>query len=116
MSATLSDYDNFIRTLDINPECLNSLVCPESDKGIGERMILVPSLVSTEFNKEKIISICKDFSDSYTVFVLTSSTPQAEIWTKEGATLLTSENISEELTNLKNSNLKNGLLCNGSKI
>ncbi|MEB3850925.1 DEAD/DEAH box helicase family protein [Acinetobacter pittii] len=109
MSATLSDYDNFIRTLDINPECLNSLVCPESDKGIGERMILVPSLVSTEFNKEKIISICKDFSDSYTVFVLTSSTPQAEIWTKEGATLLTSENISEELTNLKNSNLKNGL-------
>lgn len=109
MSATLSDYDSFIRTLDIDPNSFNSLVCPESDKGIGERMILVPSLASTDFNKEQIISICKDFSASYTVFVLTSSISQAEVWVKEGAILLTSENIGEELIRLKQSNTKKGL-------
>lgn len=109
MSATLNDSENFIRTLGINKVSFDSVVSPESDKGIGERMILVPSLVSIDFNRTKIIEICKDFSQTYSVFILTSSTPQANDWLEVGAKLLNSENIEDELNLLKQSTHKKGL-------
>ncbi|TCB49318.1 DEAD/DEAH box helicase [Acinetobacter sp. ANC 4779] len=109
MSATLADSDSFIRTLGLKKETVESIISPESDKGIGERMILAPSLVSPDFNRPIVMELCVEFSNHYSVFILTSSTSQSLEWVERGAKILNSENIAVELVLLKQNPKKNGL-------
>lgn len=109
MSATLTDSDNFIKTLGLKADTVKSIINPDSDKGIGERMILAPSLVSPEFNRSIVIDLCTEFSKNYSIFILTSSTAQSLEWVEKGAKLLNSENIDNELLLLKQRAQKNGL-------
>lgn len=108
MSATFSDSDNFIRFLGLEKDIVKNMVAPTSDKGTGERMILVPSIISPDLDKNKVIDLCADLSKQTTVFVLTSSINQAEVWINEGAIFLNSENINEALSDLSSQINKSG--------
>lgn len=108
MSATFSDSDNFIRFLGLEKDIVQNMVAPTSDKGTGERMILVPSIISPDLDKNKVVNLCADLSKQTTVFVLTSSINQAKVWTDEGATFLNSENINEALFDLSSQMNKSG--------
>ena len=101
MSATFAGSDNFVRILGLNPDTVYNILSPTTDKGIGERMILVPSLTSPTIKREDIINLCCEYSKKYSVFVLTSSFNESNDWVQEGAILLDSNNIEEELEELK---------------
>lgn len=107
MSATYSESDNFIRILGLKSETVKNILSPKTDKGIGERMILVPALASSNIEREEIIDLCREYSHKYSVFILTSSFDEATDWVNQGALLLNSDNIQEELEQLKQN--KHGL-------
>ncbi len=102
MSATLADDNILIRDLDIDPSALNRIISPNNDKGIGERMILTPSLIDQSLTRETMINFITELSKKHKVVVLTPSTNQAQDWVTNGAQLLNSDNIANGLEQLAN--------------
>src|SRR5690625_3163262 len=82
MSATISDDSEIIRTFDASPDSVKDALQSRSLAGISERMILIPELMSFEFDQElseRIIKWAVDKKRIGTV-VLVSSDKAAEGW------------------------------------
>ena len=104
MSATLADDNILVRDLDIQPCALKRIISPNNDKGIGERMILTPSLIDQSLTREIMIDFISQLSEKYKVVVLTPSTNQAKEWVNKGAELLNSDNIADGIERLSDPN------------
>ncbi len=91
MSTSIKDGGALIRNLGCSSEAMCRVVEPVSERGIGERMIIPVSLVDAAIRKEQVATLCRDFSNQTNVVVLCSSYRQAQIWVKEGATLVKTE-------------------------
>lgn len=100
MSATLADDNILIRDLDIEPSALERTISPNNDKGIGERMILTPSLIDLSLTREIMINFISQLSKKHKVVVLTPSILQAQDWIDKGAVLLDSNNIQDGIEQL----------------
>lgn len=104
MSATLADDNILVRDLNISPSALKRIISPNNDKGIGERMILTPSLIDPSLTREIMIDFISQLSKKNKVVVLTPSYLQAKDWTDKGAELLDSDNIQSGIEKLAEPN------------
>ncbi len=94
MSATLLDDSLLIKELDINEKAVKSPLVNSKNYNIGERMILIPSLINESLNNSKLSEISKDIDKNIIVLTPSSHISYTKRWTEVGAELLDSKNIS----------------------
>jgi len=86
MSATLADDSLLTRELGVSVDAASKPIMPPSDRGIGERMILAPSLVDPALERGYVMTLCAELAKQWNVVVLTSSGELANDWVQAGAT------------------------------
>lgn len=101
MSATLSDDSTLVKELGVSTDAALSPVFSDSDKGLGERMVLAPSLISEGLDRDAVIELCSRLNGDYNVVVLSPSDKQSKIWEKAGASIYSPEEFSDGVNNLK---------------
>lgn len=101
MSATLSDDSALLRELGCDPEAAKAPIVPPSDQGVGERMILAPSLVDPKLDRKWVMQTCANLSSKYRVVVLTASEKAAKEWTSVGAIVATGSDVAPSVDKLK---------------
>lgn len=103
MSATLADDSLLTRELGAAAKAAANPVLPPSDRGLGERMILAPSLVDPDLKRTFITDLCADLAKSFNVVVLTSSEQSAKDWQVVGATYFAGDGFSDGVRKLRDS-------------
>ena len=101
MSATLADDSVLVRELNCNPDSAKNPLIPRKDKGLGERMVLAPSLINKELGRNFIMKLCNKLSNKINVVVLSPSKKLAKDWEKYGAKSVLSDNVPEAIQKLK---------------
>lgn len=101
MSATLADDSLLTRELGVAASATAHPILPPSDRGLGERMILAPSLVDPELDRGYIMDLCADLAKDHNVVVLTSSGQLAADWVMKGATYFVDETFAEGVRKLR---------------
>jgi len=107
MSATLADDTVLIRELGCDISAARKPVLPKADKGIGERMVLVPSLVNKKLNREWIMKVCGAYSKKFRVVVLSPNGKLARDWESVGAKVVPGDEVSRTVEQLKDSSSGN---------
>ncbi len=85
MSATLADDSVLVREIGCSIKAATNPIIPSSDKGLGERMVLAPSLVHKDLTRETIMRICASFAQHVKVVVLCPNEHVANHWIPFGA-------------------------------
>ena len=101
MSATLADDSLLTRELGASPHSAAHPILPPSDRGLGERMIIAPSLVDPNLERADIMRLCVDLAISSNVVVLTSSEHLAGGWRAIGAKYFAADSFSEGVRMLR---------------
>jgi hypothetical protein len=101
MSATLADDSLLVREFGVDAIASSSPVTPASDRGLGERMILAPALISPELDRDYVIGLCVKLAKAKKVVVLTSSEQLANDWVSRGAQYFAGEHFSEGVRRLR---------------
>lgn len=101
MSATLADDSLLTRELGVASSATSNPILPPSDRGLGERMILAPSLVDPNLDRGYIMDLCADLAKNYNVVVLTSSGQLADDWVQKGATYFVDDTFADGVNKLK---------------
>lgn len=106
MSATTQNDSFFIKGLWLNSEIIRNPLTPKQEKWSGEKMILIPSLIHEELDRNVIINeIAKEISQAKTGRVaITSSYRNARLYENIGSEITNTTNILDKVTQLKNGN------------
>jgi replicative superfamily II helicase len=101
MSATIADDSSIIRTFDANPKAIGSPIVPDTLAGVGERMILAPSL--TKLNNRDDLKMARKLAQATAKqvgsVVLVPSERAAERW-KNAGTLVMGVKVEEAIESL----------------
>jgi hypothetical protein len=101
MSATLADDTVLIRELGCSLEAAKEPVIPRSDKGMGERMVIAPSLVDPRLNRQWVMKLCSALSRKVNVVVLSPSEWAAREWEGDGAHVFLGDDVTAAVEQLK---------------
>jgi hypothetical protein len=101
MSATLADDSLLTRELGVASSATSNPILPPSDRGLGERMILAPSLIDPDLDRGYVMDLCMELANHYNVVVLTSSMQLAADWVLKGATYYADDTFAEGVRKLK---------------
>ncbi|RYD85685.1 MAG: DEAD/DEAH box helicase, partial [Verrucomicrobiaceae bacterium] len=105
MSATLSDDSALVRELGCDPDAAREPIVPPSDGGVGERMVLAPSLMDPKLDREWVMTWCRKLAKKFRVVVLTPSEKAAREWEAVGATVEIGDKVKETVEGLKKGTL-----------
>lgn len=102
MSATIADDSSIVRTFDANPKSVSNPIVPASLAGVGERMVLAPSLMELDKSPLKVTkAITKVVAQKYAgVVILTQSEAQAKEWEDVG-TVVVGDAVTSAVKELK---------------
>ena len=103
MSATLSDDSALVRELGSALDAALTPIIPPSDAGVGERMVLAPTLIDPKLDRNWVMSWCGELAKSASVVVLSSSEKQAREWAPFGATVVLGDRVDDAVHDLKQS-------------
>ena len=107
MSATLLDDSILIKELDVSENAVKNPLINKMYYNIGERMILLPSLLHNCLNRETVSNICKKKAEEgNNVVILVSSFNEKIIneWKKVGAQVARRTDIIEKVAMLSQTN------------
>lgn len=102
MSATLADDSVLIREIGCDISAARKPILPKKDYGLGERMVLVPSLIDKKLNRAYVMNLCAKLSQRVNVVVLSPSGKMAREWETVGAKVVLKDNVSSAVRDLKN--------------
>lgn len=102
MSATLADDSILVKELGCSSKAALNPIIPPSDKGLGERMVLAPSLIHKELNREAIMDICSSMAAHVKIVVLSPSEKAANQWANFGAKVFMDGQVPAGVKELKN--------------
>lgn len=102
MSATTQDDIYFVKTLDFSIESIKNPIISKEHMWSGEKMILIPSLVSDKLNREDILDYFCSMEYKFGVVSLTPTTKKQDDYTKYGCAIVDTKNIFEETEKLQN--------------
>ena len=86
MSGTLVDDSLLVRELACEPDAARKPIISTNDSGIGERMILIPTLVDIDLSRDWVMKLCTKLTTrNINVVVLSSSEKLAREWETHGA-------------------------------
>jgi hypothetical protein len=103
MSASIHDGAPLIRELGCGEAAASEPVQVDGEAAVGERMVLVPSLISPDFSKEKVCEVVRRFVPSANVVVLVPSEAAAKFWVDNGASMAVGDAFSSNVARLKTS-------------
>ncbi|MGA2172547.1 MAG: DEAD/DEAH box helicase [Sedimentisphaerales bacterium] len=101
MSATLADDSVLVRELGTDISAAEKPVMPANDRGMGERMVVAPSLVDSKLDRAWVMSLCGRLSKKLNVVVLSPSAPKAREWESFGAQICLGDDVKEAVESLK---------------
>lgn len=101
MSATLADDSVLVRELGCEPQAAQKPIFSGADTGIGERMVLAPSLVDKRLSRGWIMKWCQNLSRKVNVVVLSPSEKSARDWEKVGAVFSLGDDVEATVKNLR---------------
>lgn len=111
MSATVSDDSFLIRGMGLSPDTVrNPLTFPE--KWSGEKMVLIPSLVSSELERGEMVAQFGKPTDERKIGIvaLTPSFKGSADWEKYGAVVATTDTIHTEVERLRKGEVEKTLV------
>ena len=102
MSATMVDDAAVIRQFSVGKEAVLRPIRPKVSGDIGERMVIAPSLVDSTIEETTIVDLVDAIRNHHhiNVVILVPSGRRAQLWTSQGAILVTRDNISEVMAKL----------------
>jgi len=103
MSATLADDSALVRELGCKLQCVTKPVAITSDRGMGERMVLAPSLIDKSLDRDFLMKWARQMAETYNCVVLAPSDELAREWETHGAHIFSAANIENALTDLRGS-------------
>lgn len=106
LSATLTEDAFLVRDLGLNATSVGEPLMLEDVKYSGERMVLIPTLVSSYLTREKIIKWVSRYSEKhgdFGVVALVPSRKHAKEWGTRGATTTNVQNLGESIARFKES-------------
>ncbi len=103
MSATTQNDSFFLKGLGLNIQAITKPLIPKQEKWSGEKMILIPSLIHDELDRDSIVV---RFSKPNTarkagLVAITSSFNKAKVYQNQGSIVADSKNIFETVSKLK---------------
>src|SRR5260370_10597465 len=103
MSATVTNDAFLVKGLGLTADVITSPLVDRNEKWSGEKMVLIPSLISSELNREAMISVFAPESDKrkYGRVVLTPSFQIANEWRAAGALVADKKTIYSYIEALK---------------
>ena len=101
MSASIHDAAVLIRELDCDPHAAGSPIEISEDSSVGERMVIVPSLINTDFAHDELVQVAFRVATVANVVVLVPSFPAAALWERAGAVVAHNQSISAVIDQLK---------------
>jgi len=112
MSATTQNDSFFLKGLGLNIQSIINPLTPEQEKWSGEKMILIPSLIHENLDRNFVIDKISKTNPSRKVglVAITSSFNKAKVYENQGSIVAKSENIFEEVSKLKQGNYSNTLV------
>ena len=110
MSATISDDSFFIRDLGIKKEVVENPLT-FNKKWSGEKMVLIPSLIDDELNREEIVNLIGGIKNTpFGIAVLVPSFSHAKIWQSCGSTIIDKSNLNQEINAFKNGQFRHPIV------
>lgn len=103
MSASVHDGAILVRELGCSKEAALEPVDESGESSVGERMVIVPSLIDTEFSDAQLIEVAQVVSRTANVVVLVPSFAHARKWAEAGARVVSPDDISDAIFSLKKS-------------
>ena len=102
MSATTQDDSFFVKGLGFKPDSVRTPLSCETQKWSGEKMILIPSLIHDNLDRELMVTnLAKPKNKRYGTVVLVSSFIKSEYYKSLGSTVSKSDSIFQNVMNLK---------------
>jgi hypothetical protein len=101
MSGTLADDSVLVREIGTSVDAAKTPVLPKKDYGLGERMILAPSLVEKALGREYVMDLAKSLAKKVNVVVLCPSEARARDWQKHGALIVLGDDVSRTVKGLR---------------
>lgn len=101
MSATLADDAILLRELACDITAAQNPLIPSNDKGLGERMVVTPSLVDSRLDREWVMSLCAKIAKRLSVVVLSPSEQRARDWESVGAKVFLGDDVRIAIEGLK---------------
>lgn len=102
MTATLADDSILSTHFGVAPDLLNEPITPDSAGDVGDRMILMPQVITPTTTDDDIKRLCVQVSKSHNVVVIVPSGYRAQYWDDVKQLSLSSENMKEGINMLKN--------------
>lgn len=108
MSATVTDDAFLVKGIRLSPETISNPLTYEKERWSGEKMILMPSQISEELERAKIVSLfgTSDLGRKYGVVALVPSFNGARDWKQYGATVAEKETVGSILGQLQQGNFE----------
>lgn len=101
MSASIHDGAPLIRELGCSESAATNPVQVDGESAVGERMVLVPSLISDDFDRERVCEVVRNIVKLANVVVLVASEPAAQFWVEKGAAMAVGETFGSAVEKLK---------------
>lgn len=101
MSATTQDDSFFVKVLGVNVQAIKTPIINKKLKWSGEKMILIPSLISQDFTRDYMIAYWSQMLYKFGVVALVPTWKKQDTYREYGCTLIDKENIVQEIDNLK---------------
>jgi replicative superfamily II helicase len=101
MSATLADDSVLVRDLEVDISAAKNPIIPKTDKGLGERMILAPSLVDKTLDRNWVMELCSRIPTRNKVIILSPSENKAREWEHVDAEVFIGDQVGIAIEKLK---------------
>ncbi|CTP90319.1 DEAD/DEAH box helicase [Xanthomonas graminis] len=101
MSASVHDGASLIREFGCSEESAANPIEIDGEVPVGERMVLVPTLIDPEFGREAVLAVARRVLGDANVVVLVSSEIGAKFWTDGGAIMALGDGFSDSVARLK---------------
>lgn len=101
MSATTQDDSFFVKLLGVSVDAIKNPVTNEEQKWSGEKMMLIPSLISDKFTRDAMISYFGKLTYKFGTVALTPTWKKQDDYREYGCLLLDKDNITLEIENLQ---------------
>ncbi|RAN82008.1 hypothetical protein B5P43_10000 [Bacillus sp. SRB_336] len=103
MSASVHDGAVLVRELGCGVMAADDPVEVSAENAVGERMVIVPSLINPEFSDEELVQVATAVKSVANVVILVPSFDHARKWKDAGALVASNDNIKEVIAQLKGS-------------
>lgn len=99
MSATTQDDIFFVKNLDFSIEAINKPIMCSDKKWSGEKMLIIPSLICEDFDRNKVIKyLCQYKWDKFGTCALVPSREKQKDYADSYCDLADTSNIFDEIT------------------